>query len=136
MIVRRESSLLSASCAEDVDRLTSDGAVTENGTVKVVTMSGASLTSDNVINALRDREAKQIAQREQRAAAQLQREERATQRELAQAQAQEKREIARKKAEEKEEAELQRLRSRRKSSYQRLAETRELRRKKAKTIAL
>ena len=76
------------------ERLLSDGAVVENGTIKVVTTQGASLT-DNVINALPDRDLLQEAQREQRAVAQAQREERAAQLEIALTQAQQKREQAR-----------------------------------------
>lgn len=63
-------------------------------------------------------------------------EECAAQKVIAKTKAQERREIAQKKLADKEEAELQMLLHRRKSRWQRLGETREVRRKKAKTMAI
>lgn len=80
-----------------------------NRTLKVVTDSGASLTSDNVINSLRDQDAAKIPQYDQRVIARRKRERPVTQIEIEQASAHERQGKVRKKADDIEEDYLQKL---------------------------
>lgn len=118
------------------DNLVSDGTVVECGTIKVVTTSCASLKSHDVIQALKEHDARNAVKRKQRCVLQAQMEERTAQRVIVQSKGQDKRERAKQKADEKEESELQQLRVRRESRRQRLAETREPRRKRAENITI
>lgn len=110
----------------------SDRTIVENGTIKVVTTAGASLTSDRVLNAPRDLDQLQIAQRQQCVIVQLQRKEQAVQRILPQTNSQERRADVQRKKDDRKEAEKQKLCLRRESHRQRLDETREFGRRKAK----
>lgn len=49
--------------------LVSNGTVVENGMIKISTTFWASLTSDNVLNDLRERDERQIAQRHEQSTA-------------------------------------------------------------------
>lgn len=101
----------------------------KNYTIKVVTSSGASLTSGRVLNALRERDEHQVALREQREMAQEQRDQRVAQRVLGQNEAQKRQEQRQQEALKKEENVLQKLRGPREARRKRLDETREHRRK-------
>lgn len=113
--------------------LLSDRVLVENGRVKFTTTSGASLKSDNVLEALQHRDKRrQTTARQQWEHAKIQKKQRAEERVIAKAKAAEKRIAALKKVEEREEAQLQWLRARREYRRKRLDETHKRRHKQAK----
>ncbi len=103
------------------EKLCSDGTVEENGTIRVANKRGASLSSENVIAALRARDEAQIQEENRKVAAQAKREKRKAEilQEEAAKQAARKIRAAKKRAE--EEAELQRLKARRISRQEQAA---------------
>lgn len=75
---------------ERASQLVSDGAVEETKTVHVSTTTGAALTSEKVIDVLKDREQRRIDQQKQRSQAQEQRKECSAAREVRLSEAQRK----------------------------------------------
>lgn len=118
------------------EKLVSYGAVIESGTLRVVTPSGSSLTSDKVLSASKQMDARYAVQRERRCVAQAQREQRETEREIILLRAEEKCSNAKKRADGKEDVELQQLRSRRELRRQQLRESRELWPKQVKPLSI
>ena len=107
------------------EKLVSDGTIEVNGTVCVTTKSGATLTSENVIAALKAAEERKKAEESRKMAAAEKRQRQRAERELAS--------IAKKrKMEEMEEAVLQKLKCERARRRTKLLETRSLRREKTR----
>lgn len=115
------------------DQLVSDRKVVKNGKVKVVTASGASLTSESVIKVLRQQDESQVLQRYQRALAHKKRDQRATHRAIEKTEVLKKREWGEKNTLEREEKALLQLRMLREERYQRLNKTLEYRGKRLNT---
>lgn len=106
--------------------------IVKNGTIQVSTRSGATLTSENVINALLEKETQRQENQRPREFAEQQREEWALvheQRVQATVQHREERIV---RASVREEVELQRIRARRECRRSRINETRNKRRPKAR----
>eukprot|EP00171_Calliarthron_tuberculosum_P000060 IDg60t1 len=112
----------------NAEQLCSDGTVEENGTVKVTTRSGATLTSDNVVAAVRaadERRKEEIARKEAAASA---REARRAAREQEEASKKRRRD-------EREEENLQKLKQARIANRERAASSRGRRRLRARQLA-
>lgn len=111
--------------------LCSDGTIVANGTIQVSTRTGATLTSENVINALRERDERNAARAEQRQQAQRQRDQRAVERSAQQEEAQRRRVQRERQVAEREEAQLIPLRDRRNALRSQLNLSRRERRARA-----
>lgn len=120
---------------ESSSQLLSDDTVIEKGTAKVVTTSGASLTSASVLISLRTHDERKLTQREQRAVAQEHREQLAAQKAIDQNVAQMNRDERQRKAFDKEELDFQQLRVLREARREHINETNLARRKIDQTVA-
>ena len=108
--------------------LCSDGTIVENGTIRVSTTSGATLTSENTLKALRERDRAQREKATQRQQRDEQRQEKAREREEKQAELEERRRLRQEQQDHREEAELLKIKGTRVCQRNRAFDSREERR--------
>ena len=121
---------------QDSERLCSDGVIEENGTIRVSTTTGGTMTSDNVISALEQRDEERAHRRQTVQHNQVIRQQRAEERRLAQEQAEQRREERIRRADEREETALQTVKQSRLTRREAMASSRRSRRERAREAAL